>query len=65
MSAMAVGRSSVETVASTLEYPLSLVQAELVSHTTDRIANIISTEQKENLLFGEQHNNIRQSLATG
>ncbi len=65
LRAIAVGRSPVETVASTLEHPLSLVEAELVSHTTDRIANIISTEQKENLLFGEQHNNIRQSLATG
>jgi hypothetical protein len=65
LRALAVGRSPHEVLASALGHPLSLVEAELVSRTTERIANIISTEQKENLLFGEQHNNKRQSLATG
>lgn len=65
LRAVAVGRSPVETVASALGHPLSLVEAELVSHATEDLANIISTEQKENLFFGEQHNNRRQSLATG
>lgn len=65
LRAVAVGRSPAETVASALGHPLSLVEAELVSHATEDLANIISTEQKENLFFGEQHNNRRQSLATG
>lgn len=65
LEAMAIGRSPNEAVALALKRPLSFVAAELVSYATHQIINIISTEQKENLLFEEERNNTKLFLATG
>lgn len=65
LKAVAVGRSPYEAVAFALERPLSAKETELVCHTANQIINLVSTEQKENLLFGEQWNNTNLSLAVG
>ncbi|MBD2018547.1 hypothetical protein H6F96_31910 [Microcoleus sp. FACHB-53] len=65
LRAVAVGRSPYEAVALALERPLSSRETELVSHATNQIINLVSTEQKENLLFGEQRNYTNLSLAAG
>lgn len=65
LRAMEIGRSPYEAVAVSLKRPLNLNETELVSHAANQIVNIVSTEQKENLLFGEQRNNTRLSLAAG
>lgn len=65
LEAMAVGQSPNEAVAVALKRPLSFVEAELLSYATHQIINIISTEQKENLLFEEERNNTELFLATG
>lgn len=65
LRAMVVGRSPYEAVALALKRPLNLDETELVSHAANQIINIVSTEQKENLLFGEQRNNTKLSLAAG
>ncbi|OKH32380.1 hypothetical protein NIES2119_26465 [[Phormidium ambiguum] IAM M-71] len=65
LRAMAVGRSPYEAVALALKRPLNQKEAELVSHATHQLVNIVSTEQKENLLFEEQRNNTKLSLAAG
>lgn len=65
LRALVVGRSPYEAVAVSLKRPLNLNETELVSHAANQIVNIVSTEQKEILLFGEQRNNTRLSLAAG
>ncbi|NEO46375.1 MAG: hypothetical protein F6K55_20490 [Moorea sp. SIO4A3] len=50
-------RSPYEGVAVSLKRTLNLNEIELVSRTADQIVNIVSTEQKESLLFGKQRNN--------
>jgi hypothetical protein len=65
LRAVAAGQSPHEVVALALERSLSSRETELVSHATNQIINLISTEQKENLLFGEQRNNTKLSLAAG
>ena len=65
LRAVGVGRAPYEAVALALERPLSSRETELVSHATNQIINLVSTEQKENLLFGEQRNNTNLSLAAG
>lgn len=65
LRALEEGRSPYEAVAVSLKRPLNLNETELVSHAANQIVNIVSTEQKEILLFGEQRNNTRLSLAAG
>ncbi|BAY95716.1 MULTISPECIES: hypothetical protein [unclassified Tolypothrix] len=65
LRALAVGRSPYEAVAVSVQRSLNLNETELVSHAVNQIVNIVSTEQKEILLFGEQRNNTRLSLAAG
>jgi hypothetical protein len=62
LRALSKGRSPYEAVAVSLKRSLNLNEIELVSRTADQIVNIVSTEQKENLLFGEQRNNTQLSL---
>jgi DNA-directed RNA polymerase subunit H (RpoH/RPB5) len=56
LQAIAAGRSPNQLVALALERSLTSVETELVSHAANQIINIVSIEQKENLLFGEQQN---------
>ncbi|MBF2067549.1 MAG: hypothetical protein IGS39_24495 [Calothrix sp. C42_A2020_038] len=62
LRALSEGRSPYEAVAVCLKRPLNLNETKQVSHAANQIVNIVSTEQKENLLFGEQRNNTRLSL---
>jgi hypothetical protein len=65
LQALAVRRSPYEAVAFTLKRPLNLYETELVSQAANQIINIVSIEQKENLLFGEHWNNTELSKAAG
>lgn len=65
LQAVAVGRSPYDSVAVALKRPLSQQEAELVSHAAHQIANIVSIEQKENVLFEKQRNNTKLFLAAG
>ncbi|BAZ03101.1 hypothetical protein NIES37_71140 (plasmid) [Tolypothrix tenuis PCC 7101] len=65
LRAMEIGRSPYEAVAVSVQRPLNLNETELISHAANQIVNIVSTEQKEILLFGEQRNNTQLSLAAG
>lgn len=65
LRALAVGRSPEEMVAFALKRPLNLDETKLVSHVANQMVNIVNTEQKENLFFGEQRNNTKFSKAAG
>jgi hypothetical protein len=65
LRALSEGRSPYEAVAVSLKRPLNFNETELVSRAANQIINIVSNEQKENLLFGEQWNNTNLSLTAG